>query len=428
MGLPKLCRNRRGATITIVALSVAAMLAMGAISVDLGMLMKMHGDAQRTADAAALAGASAYLEPAVPDVRAVARDRAFKYAAQNYVGGTYVDTTGKVQVINGNNWIITAKEAKVEIAPSLYRVRVTISRPGARTLFARVLGIDSVMIRAFGTAEATDAGGAKCVKPFALADAWDEKSSDDNGNKFWDFDEEWDYDPSEDGDAYRPWDGNPVEEPGDPIETGYGSAFRNNNGQGYSRDYGRLITVKPQNPNGPQVITPGNFFAWDMPNDPTNTSTCGIGGGGGGATEFSKYICSCNNQQVFIDQPYPIKNGNMVEATAKGIEDLIELDDDAVWNPTGGPAGRGAVDGSKFANWLDSPRVIKVALYDPDKLYKSGKIDIEFNNIALFFVEKYDRIPGDQDDAVFARFLTFAEGAGSPGPGGPLTKVLRLVE
>ena len=73
---------------------------------------------------------------------------------------------------------------------------------------------------------------------------------------------------------------------------------------------------------------------------------------------------------------------------------------------------------------LDSDRVIKVAIYDPVELYKSGKIDIKFSNIALMFIEDIEK----KDAAVTARFLTYAQGSGEEGPGGPLTKVLRLVE
>ncbi len=61
-------------------------------------------------------------------------------------------------------------------------------------MFARILGIDGTPIQAFAAAEATNAGGAKCVKPFALADTWEETTQDTDGNDFWDNGEEWTYD------------------------------------------------------------------------------------------------------------------------------------------------------------------------------------------------------------------------------------------
>ena len=55
-------RSRRGATIVLVAVSSAALLAVGALAVDTGMMFKVRADGQRAADAAALAGAAEFLK------------------------------------------------------------------------------------------------------------------------------------------------------------------------------------------------------------------------------------------------------------------------------------------------------------------------------------------------------------------------------
>jgi Flp pilus assembly protein TadG len=410
--------NRRGATVVLIAIATAAILAVGAISVDLAMLFKMRGDAQRTADAAALAGASAYLEQPSLLARDSARDRAFRLVAANYIGGSGVDTSGKVLTVSGSNWTITSEHATVEIAPAIYRVRVTVRRPVAPTFFARILGINGTPIAAFAAAEATNAGGAKCVKPFALADAWEETTSDTDGNDWWDDGEEWEYG---DGDYYEPWDGNEEDEPGDPVETGYGSSHRNDNGT-WVRDFGRQMIIKPQNPQVDQIIRPGHFFAWDMPEDPIDSDP-NCEGGGGGASAYKEHICECNDAEVVLGEEYDLKPGNMVGPTRQGIEYLNDLDPDAYWVSGAGGVG-GTVEGSDWADWHDSPRVIKVALFDPGEEYKSGRIGVEFNNIALMFVEDYVK----KDDAIIGRFLTFAEGSAAPGPPGPLAKVLRLME
>ena len=414
--------NRRGATIVVAALSTAAILAVGAISVDLAMLFKMRVDAQRTADAAALAGASAYLEQASTLARDSAFTRAFRFVSANYIGGTEIDISEQDTMQAGVNWTIDSKEAKVEFAPAIYRVRVTVRRPVAPTLFARILGINGTPIGAFAAAEATNAGGAKCVKPLAIADTWEDATSDTDGNDFWDNGEEWQYGPD---DYYEPWDGEEIDEPGDPVETGYGSSHRNDNGT-WVRDYGRQLIIKPQNPQVDQVIKPGHFFAWDMPDDPIVTTTCG-NVGGSGAADYKHNICECNDAEVSLDQEYDVKPGNMVGPTKQAFNYLTNLDSKAVWVPGPGGVG-GTVEGSDWANWRDSPRVIKVALYDPAEEFKSGRISIKFNNIALMFVEDYKRPKGSSEDAVFARFLTFAQGSSTAGPGGPLAKVLRLVE
>ncbi len=417
--------KRRGATIVIVALSTAAILAVGAISVDLAMLFKMRGDAQRTADAAALAGASAYLEQPSLLARQEAENRAFDLVAHNYIGSggiNSIDTSGKVKTVNGNNWTIVSEEATVEIAPDIYRVRVTVRRPLAPTLFARILGINGTPIQAFAAAEATNASGAKCVKPLAIADVWEDATSDTDGNDFWDTGEEWEYGAD---DYYEPWDGEEIDEPGDPVETGYGSSHRNDNGT-WVRDYGRQLIIKAQNPQVDQVIKPGHFFAWDMPDDPIITSSC-ADAGGSGAQDYAHNICECNDAEVLLGQEYDVKPGNMVGPTKQAFNYLTDLDPNAVWVP--GPGGTGGtVEGSEWGEWRDSPRVIKVALYDPAEEFKSGRISMKFNNIALMFVEKYERDQGSGEDAVFARFLDFAEGSATAGPTGPLVKILRLVE
>jgi uncharacterized membrane protein len=85
--------KRRGGVALILGLSMAAILGMGALAVDLGKLFKARGDAQRAADAAALAGASAYLDCLSPFPAAdSAKRRAMRLAAQNYVGTIPVDT------------------------------------------------------------------------------------------------------------------------------------------------------------------------------------------------------------------------------------------------------------------------------------------------------------------------------------------------
>ncbi len=50
-------KNERGITIVLVAFSLLALLGMAALAIDVSTLYVAHGEAQRAADAAALAGA-----------------------------------------------------------------------------------------------------------------------------------------------------------------------------------------------------------------------------------------------------------------------------------------------------------------------------------------------------------------------------------
>ena len=425
-------RNERGATIALVAVSLTALLGMGALAVDLGMLRKARVDAQRTADAAALAGASAYIDNNVPlEARDDARARALEYANRNYVGATTVNTDSSTggTTLDGTRWIVETAEAVVVIVPDSELVRVIIRRSGIGTFFARIMGQNFATVSAKAAAEAVRSNGAKCVKPFALPDMWQDFNDDSDQNRLWEGEEEWTYDSGVDDpnvvDAYRPYQGDPTQY-GNITETGYGSDFRNGypdaSGRTYIGDKGRQISIKPQDPNESGVITPGIFYPWVIPEDPNQSGECGVGGSGGGeagAAPYSQNICSCNNSEVLLGVDYPIQTGNMVGPSHFGIEDLIALDPTAEWDPVSN-----SVVNTNAANWMDSPRVIKIALWDPIEISKSGKQSIKFTNIALMFVESHARM----HDPIVARFITYATGSATTGPGGPLNKVLRLIE
>lgn len=143
--------NRRGATLPLVALMMVALLSIVALVADLGMLFAARGDAQRAADAAALAGASAYLE-ATPEEE-VAEERARDYAGRNTLHGREI-ASGEVDV-----WVDHPQST----------VRVGIQRTIPLT-FARIFGMNEREIGAMAVARVTSSGTAACVKPFALPD------------------------------------------------------------------------------------------------------------------------------------------------------------------------------------------------------------------------------------------------------------------
>src|SRR5215475_13929485 len=90
-------RNERGQTLMLVAISMVSLLAIAALAVDLGSLYAARGEIQRAADAAALAGAKAFVDsgvttnPTNPQLQSIAQTMAQAYAsaaaAQNLVSG-----------------------------------------------------------------------------------------------------------------------------------------------------------------------------------------------------------------------------------------------------------------------------------------------------------------------------------------------------
>ncbi len=187
-------------------------------------------------------------------------------------------------------------------------------------------------------------------------------------------------------------------------------------------DVGRTVYLKMSDPNSEYVPAPGVFLPWRIPEDP-NIEECSGGGGGGGSTGGAVYrrnICSCNNSDVELDTPYDIEPGNMIGPTNQGISDLIDQDPDAYWDPM-----TESVISPDFPG-LTSPRIVKLALFQPGEIQGSGLQSIRFNNFALMFLEEQ----GSNRDPVTARFIKYAGGSGE-GSGettSSLTLFLRLVE
>ncbi len=423
-------RNQRGASLAFVAVTILGMLSVMALAIDLGMLYKTRGEAQRAADAAALAGASSFLDHDRTDPVAddTANARAMDYAQKNYMTGG----------------VIVPSEVTVQVITDSAKVRVWVRRAAVQTWFARLFGVATVPIGAHAAAEAHEAGTAKCVKPFAIPDYWEDPGDDivianrwmDNdgqqgGGKDPD-DEEWEFEPDE-GDRYERFE----DDAPNTTQTGLGSDWRNNliyDGKQYYRDQGRVMIIKHSDPQA--APAPGNFYPWTLPG--TNP----------GAQGYREAIWGCNTAPISLNEIYnpevcdggggdPApgcdinKPGNMIGPTKQGLDSLFALDPDAVWVETdntkciGGTCyDEGRVANSAWGdNWLASPRVAIVPMMDPNYV-GNGRTQMQFNNLALIFIEEFD----NRHKAVVARYIGRAPGTDEGPVEGSLTKILKLVE
>jgi len=463
--------DERGSVTVLVVMSMAALLALLALGIDLGGLFTARSEAQRAADAAALAGASAFLEYQESAAHQAAIQRAVEFATSNEI----------------RNALIAPEDVSISVDLEAATVRAQVKRDGVSTWFARLFGVDQVDIGAEATAWAGEAGTASCVKPFAVPDMWEETNDDLNHNRIWDEGERWRYDPA-DGDRYSGYSGSD----GAANETGYGGHWRDGRvdetGGRYDRDYGRRITVKVTNPHDSYV--PSFFLPWVLPED-SDQSEChmrtggngggGNGGGGGGnggggetgdepgnpgngggngggfvnwwekredlgnpntgggsgsqpgsgdvdvgrdagngrgAAAYRRNICTCNSSIIDLDTEYMVEPGNMVGPTYQGVQALIDEDPDAYWDD----ASNSVV--SRYG--MDSPRVVTVALFDPGEINKPGRQYLRFNNFARIFIEEQV----DRQDPVTGRFLFYVPGAGRGREGsttGSLVRVLQLI-
>jgi hypothetical protein len=373
--------NERGAVLAIVAVALAVLLAAMSLAIDLSMLLTARAEAQRAADAAALAGAQEFMTRRLVEVTPFARASAYQYARANAIRNVAIDSS----------------EVTVEVFTERRVVRVTIRRPAVATWFARIFGVNFVPISAVAAAEAAPAGSVKCLKPFAVPDLWD----DVNGNSV--FEPNIDrYQPH--GDTWGPCGG------GDDG-TGYGSCLR-----GMDRDYGRQIKIKVTNPNDPDQIASSYFFPIRLINDDGKAT---------GADVYRDNIRTCNKHQYKVGDTLHVESGDMVGPTYQGVNEgqqsLVGQDQNAYWDETT-QSVKNSVAGD---NWMDSPRVAKIALFAPTDI--SGPSDKFFviRNFALVFIEEQR----DRKDPVTARFLYFAQGDETTEQvTGSLVKVLRLIE
>jgi hypothetical protein len=388
MTIRRLLRDEKGATLAVTAVMIAGVLSLLALAIDLGMLRTARAEAQRAADAAALAGAQEFLRVTPPSAAVTpARTQAMAFARRNWIRKVQIDST----------------EVTIQVIPAQEKVWVRIERTGLSLWFARLLGRSFGTVNAAAAAAAMPASAAKCVAPWAVPDIWHDAGDDTDGDRVWDTGEQWNF--GDDlGDYYQMYNNNPL---ANPAETGYGSAWRNGNGSGITNDFGMPMVLKVQDPNN--APTSGFFYPFRI-------------GSNSGAQDYRDAIESCDPQVVPLHSTVPLEMGNMVGPTRQGVNNLIGQDPSAYWDPVAGvvsPSG------------LNSPRIKIVPLYDPNYISQivGGNHTLTFNNFALIFVEGV--VKQGQDEFVIGRFMYYAQGVGgNPGGGAPgsLVRVLQLVE
>ena len=426
MRSPGVGRSReRGLALAFVAISMVALLALGAMAVDLSMLMDARAEAQRAADATALAGADAYRDfPGRPEATDSVRSYALRVAGANTVYGKAVDTAGAtapvvqtfawgtVTTVNYNELTIQTIRGAAPGEGDSNKVRVWVKPGVIPTFFARTLNIGTRGVEVMATAHASaDATETNCMKPFLLPDIWFEKNKTDQDNNpandFLDASaaskdggEKWYYEPNSSnpalGDEYVRYGSVPE---GTPC-SGYGCGRA-----GYAADWGTPMMIKPQQGNAQRQ---GNwYFTLDGPEENLR----------------AQIESGCMEAEVG-QVPDPEQGGKTGQVT-HGTNYLIDQDPSAHWDPA-----QQTIVGSdpKFGGFKNSPRTITVGLFDPKYLAgvsgKNEKIPpgVVYDNFVLVWLEQVDK-----NENIMVRFLGFAEGGGS-GPPGSIVLKLQLIQ
>jgi hypothetical protein len=167
-------RSDSGATLYLVALAMVVVLGISGLAIDLVSLYLARNEAQRAADAAALAGAYLFLSQgcttgvggcvAGGPQEAPATTQATQVAAQNLVGGQAPSSS----TVNVSFSYPNVEEPQITV--SVYRDS-THSNP-MPTFFAKIFGVATANLSASATAEAFNPSGSNvdvgesCIRPF----------------------------------------------------------------------------------------------------------------------------------------------------------------------------------------------------------------------------------------------------------------------
>jgi Flp pilus assembly protein TadG len=376
-------------TFVFVGLSLVALLSASMLAIDVGMLMTARSQAQNSADAGALAGATALVYDSYTDRSDTgpAKTSAVDAALANRVMSRAVSVTpADVEFLNGPGG-----------QPN--RVRVTVSRTGANavsTLVAASLApffgdhLRTVGIGATATAEASPANAMTCVKPFTIPDRWTERQTPpwDGMDTYDAFDNRGN--PLPNGDIYIP--------AGQPGYTGYN--------QESSR--GQRLEIRAATGNN---ITVSFYFSLSLGKPPIT-----------GGAEYDWNIANCNRTVYHHNDLLTSEPGAMAGPTVSGARLLMDRDPGAYWD-----TATNRVRGSAFGT-TQSPRVFPIPLYDPiyyDEGKRNGRnADLKTANWIGFFIEEI------QGNGIWGRIMPITgiidQNAG-PAPEGIFPMAIRLV-
>ncbi len=383
-------RDERGFSLVVVGLGLAGFVAATTLAIDVGMFMTARSQAQNSADAGALAGATALAFDSYTDRTATGP------AVQNAL------------VAARANQVMTA-EVNVEPADVTFlndasgqpnRIRVHVYRTAERgnpvsTLMGVFFGVPTANIDAVATGEATPANAMTCVKPFMIPDKWIEHSTDNGvADGPWTPDKEFDlYDKH----------GNPLPNPDVYIGADHVPGYT---GYTVENDLGTQLVLRGG--TGDQ-ISPSFYYSWEMPGD--------IGG-----DFYRENIATCNQSVVTWGTSMTQEPGDKSGPTIQGIEALIAKDPSARWD-----TDCKCVKGSNTTG--QSPRVFPIPLYDP-YYYADGKAN---GRVASFRVANFlgffaDHVEGNRIYGYITNVVGLVDRNAGPAPPGAFARAIRLVQ
>jgi Flp pilus assembly protein TadG len=375
-------RDERGAVLVHVAVAFTGLLAFSALSIDLGVLWAARRQAQNAADSAAMAGALslAYVDPSNEDQ---AREAARAVAAAHEVWGQSV------------------ADAAVDFGPCPTGspstagacVQVAVARSAASgsplpTYIAPLFGFSAASVEARGSAKVLIGNSTNCLKPLALVDRWTDTHDDappidgalteeDSFDRYVETRGRPESELIADPDVYAP-----------PGPAGPGSGY------GY-RDVGQQVLLEVTDPLGALRLTGMALLA-----QPTASPTGDVD------VDFAQNMAGCSPRSVSVGDTVDMNSTIHPRTASESAERLIDADPSAWWDGT-------RVVGSRATSAL-SPRIIAVAVFDPDAYRQTDRrgavVSLVVRNIVGLFL---NRVVGEDIEA----FLVPLPGQFNPAAG-----------
>jgi Putative Flp pilus-assembly TadE/G-like len=326
-------REGRGISIIIVAVAMIFILGVAGLGIDLASLYVGRSQAQRAADAAALAGAEALRDTpgCVPDSTgaisgncvSIAQQQAKLVGDQNLIAGVSPGIIATSDVVVDTS---IANDPRVTVYAGRGTYDGADHTNPMPTFFLKVFGIQTANVSAQATAEAFNPSGSgvpvgvTCVKPWFIAncDAYNTGNTQDATNCA-----QSTYGLTKGGQPGAFVTGNMS---GGDLAVARPEAYP-------TGAYGEPITLKPGSPGS--AAAPGQYSAAFIPNTTAMPAMCpscaksgGSGGPGVGSAAVYRADIECCNQNPLVCGPNTVtiqsSAGNMVGPTNQGVDCLIQ--------------------------------------------------------------------------------------------------------
>jgi len=379
-------KDETGSVLLIVAAAMVVLLGVSALAIDMANLYLARAQAQRAADAGALAGAKSFVTTGCTTGGCTAG------GVQETLGRQQAEAAGDQNYIAGQPASIQDSDVTFSY-PNPQEPQITVvARRSVSTFFAKIFGINNANVSATATAEAYNpAGGGNvtlgqaCLKPFLVPDC-------------------------------------------DPTHTSPTNGSCATSGQGYFFD-----------PSTGAIQHPGVYpsgvigMPWQLHSNagPSQWYLVGFGGAppSSGAA-LRAHIAECTPAILSCGDTLTTANGKKVGPVDQGTNELIQANGDGLnqgqdsidtsigppFAITGGannpnPALRGKV----FYDYSESPSVATVPVYSGNSLPPGGTT-VTIDGYMQVFIK--DANHQGQDDYVDVVILNISSCGGAPGGGG----------